>query len=49
MKARCSSHYRIPKEEREWLAEQVEELGRVVNEVCSERLESLRQTVADAA
>lgn len=42
VKARYSKHYRITKEELEWLGEQVEELGRVVHEVCSERLEALR-------
>ena len=41
VKARYSKHYRISKEELEWLGEQVEELGRVVHEVCSERLEKL--------
>lgn len=42
VKARYSKHYRITKEELEWLGAQVEELGRVVHEVCSERLEVLR-------
>lgn len=42
VKARYSKHYRITKEELEWLAEQVEELGRVVHEVCTERLEKLK-------
>ena len=42
VKARYSKHYRITKEELEWLGEQVEELGRVVHEVCSERLEKIR-------
>ena len=42
VKARYSKHYRITKDELEWLDEQVEELGRVVHEVCSERLETLR-------
>ncbi|MGV2495831.1 HEPN domain-containing protein [Pelagerythrobacter aerophilus] len=42
VKARYSKHYRITKEELEWLGEQVEELGRVVHEVCSERLEKLK-------
>ncbi|MBO6525636.1 HEPN domain-containing protein [Erythrobacter sp.] len=41
VKARYSKHYRITKEELEWLGEQVEELGRVVHQVCSERLEKL--------
>ncbi|WP_341713047.1 HEPN domain-containing protein [Erythrobacter sp.] len=42
VKARYSKHYRITKEELEWLGEQVEELGRVVHEVCSERLGALK-------
>ena len=42
VKARYSKHYRITKEELEWLGEQVEELGRVVHELCSERLEKLK-------
>lgn len=42
VKARYSKHYRISEEELEWLGEQVEELGRVVHEICSERLERLR-------
>jgi predicted nucleotidyltransferase/HEPN domain-containing protein len=41
VKARYSKHYRVAKEELEWLGEQVEELGRVVHEVCSERIEKL--------
>ena len=43
MKARYSKHYRITREELEWLGLQVEELGRVVHEVCSERLEKLKR------
>lgn len=42
VKARYSKHYHITKEELEWLSEQVEELGRVVHEVCSERIEKLK-------
>ncbi|HAD15836.1 MAG TPA: nucleotidyltransferase [Erythrobacter sp.] len=42
VKARYSKHYRITKEELEWLGEQVEELGRIVHEVCAERLEILK-------
>ncbi|QYO62377.1 M1 family aminopeptidase [Leptolyngbya sp. 7M] len=41
VKARYSKHYRISKEELEWLGSQVEELGRVVHEVCSQRIEEL--------
>lgn len=42
VKARYSKHYRITKDELEWLGAQVEELGRVVHEVCSERLDKLK-------
>ncbi|WP_310531257.1 HEPN domain-containing protein [Novosphingobium sp.] len=38
VKARYSKHYRISEEELTWLSEQVEELGRVVHEICTERL-----------
>ena len=48
VKARYSKHYRITKDELEWLGLQVEELGRVVHEVCSERLEKLKQDAANA-
>ena len=41
VKARYSKHYRISKDELEWLGVQVEELGRVVHAVCSERIEAL--------
>ena len=47
VKARYSKHYRITKEELERLGEQVEELGRVVHEVCSERIAELeKQAIA---
>ncbi|PKP94449.1 MAG: nucleotidyltransferase [Alphaproteobacteria bacterium HGW-Alphaproteobacteria-14] len=42
VKARYSKHYRVTMEELEWLGSQVEELGRVVHEVCSERIEKLK-------
>ncbi|GAA3787629.1 hypothetical protein GCM10022600_04780 [Qipengyuania pelagi] len=42
VKARYSKHYRITKDELDWLGEQVEELGRVVHEVCTERLGKLK-------
>jgi HEPN domain-containing protein len=42
VKARYSKHYRVTKEELEWLGAQVEELGRVVHEFCSERIEKLK-------
>lgn len=43
---RCFGHdfralYRISEEELTWLGEQVEELGRVVHAVCSERIAEL--------
>ncbi|MBD3775380.1 MAG: nucleotidyltransferase, partial [Halothiobacillus sp.] len=42
VKARYSKHYRITKEELEWLGEQVEELGCVVHKICMERLDRLK-------
>jgi len=42
VKARYSKHYRVTKEELEWLGAQVEELGRAVHEMCSERIEKLK-------
>ena len=41
VKARYSKHYRISAEELDWLGAQVEELGRVVHAVCSERIAEL--------
>jgi predicted nucleotidyltransferase/HEPN domain-containing protein len=41
VKARYSKHYRVTKEELEWLGSQVQELGCSVHEVCSERIEQL--------
>lgn len=46
VKARYSKHYRISSEELAWLSERVEELGRVVHEICSERLASLQTEVS---
>jgi HEPN domain-containing protein len=43
VKARYSKHYRITREELEWLGAQVEELGRVVHEVCLERIAMLEK------
>jgi uncharacterized protein len=42
VKARYSKHYRVTKEELEWLGAQVEELGRVVHIICSDRIEKLK-------
>ena len=40
-KARYSKHYKISEEELAWLGARVEELGRVVHQVCSERIAAL--------
>ncbi|AJA07013.1 hypothetical protein SKP52_00315 [Sphingopyxis fribergensis] len=42
VKARYSKHYRITEEELRWLGERVEELGRVVHAICSERIAQLK-------
>jgi predicted nucleotidyltransferase/HEPN domain-containing protein len=41
VKARYSKHYRISEEELTWLGERVEDLGRIVHEICSERIAEL--------
>jgi predicted nucleotidyltransferase/HEPN domain-containing protein len=46
VKARYSKHYRISEEELAWLSEQVEELGRVVHSICSERIGALERGLA---
>ena len=38
VKARYSKHYRITEDELRWLGERVEELGRAVHAICSERI-----------
>jgi len=45
VKARYSKHYRISDEELAWLSECVEELGRVVHTICSERIAKLEASV----
>jgi predicted nucleotidyltransferase/HEPN domain-containing protein len=45
VKARYSKHYRISGEELAWLAEQIDELGRVVHAICSERIAELEAKV----
>ena len=40
-KARYSKHYKISDEELTWLGARVEELGRIVHQVCSERIAEL--------
>ncbi len=46
VKARYSKHYRISAEELTWLGERVEDLGRAVHAVCSERIEVLEKSAA---
>ncbi|NNM78000.1 HEPN domain-containing protein [Sphingomonas sp. ID1715] len=46
VKARYSKHYRIIEDELAWLGERVEQLGRVVEMVCTERLEALTRSAA---
>ncbi len=46
VKARYSKHYRISEDELTWLGEQVEELGRVVHIVCSEKIAELEETAS---
>ena len=43
VKARYSKHYRISDDELEWLSMRVEELGRVVHTICSERIVELNK------
>ena len=45
VKARYSKHYRITAEELAWLGERVEELGRIVHTICTERLAALEAAV----
>lgn len=42
-KARYSRHYRISEEELIWLGERVEELGRVVHLICSDKIAELER------
>jgi predicted nucleotidyltransferase/HEPN domain-containing protein len=46
VKARYSKHYRISADELAWLSERVEELGRVVQAICMERIDSLERSSA---
>lgn len=48
VKARCSKHYRISKQELDWLGTQIEELGHVVHTVCSERIQMLAKSAGAA-
>lgn len=42
-KARYSKHYRISEEELTWLGERVEELGRIVHQVCTDKIAELEE------
>jgi len=46
VKARYSKHYRISDEELSWLAARVEDLGRVVQTICVERIQMLERSAA---
>ena len=46
-KARYSKHYRISEEELAWLGEHVEELGRIVHQICSDRIATLAKAVRE--
>jgi len=41
VKARYSKHYQISQEELTWLGQQIEELGRVVQDICLEQIAAL--------
>lgn len=44
VKARYSKHYVIDADELDWLAARIEVLGRIVHEICRERIASLKRT-----
>jgi predicted nucleotidyltransferase/HEPN domain-containing protein len=46
VKARYSKHYRISAEELAWLSSCIEELGRVVQTICEERIQMLERSAA---
>ncbi len=46
-KARYSKHYRISEEELAWLGERVEELGRIVHQICSDRIATFAKAVRE--
>lgn len=48
VKARFSKHYRISTEELTWLGDRVEELGRIVHVVCTDRIAALTATAKAA-
>ncbi|WP_186403318.1 nucleotidyltransferase and HEPN domain-containing protein [Sphingopyxis sp. P1IMeth2] len=48
VKARYSKHYRITEEELKWLSGCVEDLGRAVHAICSERIAELQANTSHA-
>ena len=46
VKARYSKHYRITEDELQWLDGRVEELGRAVHAICSERIAELESNAS---
>ncbi|WP_232495519.1 HEPN domain-containing protein [Novosphingobium kaempferiae] len=45
VKSRHSDHFRMTSDEFDWLAERVEMLGEIVNELCQERLAELKAAI----
>ncbi|GGJ65237.1 nucleotidyltransferase [Sphingopyxis bauzanensis] len=46
-KARYSKHYKISEDELTWLGACVEELGRVVHQVCTEKIDELEKAIRE--
>jgi predicted nucleotidyltransferase/HEPN domain-containing protein len=46
VKARYSKHYRISTEQLAWLGERIEELGRIVQAICDDRIADLQNEAA---
>ena len=49
VKARYSKHFRIGEDELTWLGTRVNELGKIVSQICSERLAALEAMLSGAA
>jgi uncharacterized protein len=47
VKARYAKYYKISEEELTWLGARVDELGRVVHTICSERIAQLESAARD--
>jgi uncharacterized protein len=48
VKARYSKHYRITEDELAWLGVRVEALGKVVEVICTERIDALQRSARAA-